>query len=61
MRGHINEGKHEGYYSVNEESFIAEKDLIKDEKGYFRTEMGEKVEKIQEMNYVFQITPDIRS
>jgi methionyl-tRNA synthetase len=27
-RGVIKEGKHTGYYSVNEESFIAEKDLI---------------------------------
>jgi methionyl-tRNA synthetase len=28
-KGFIREGKHEGYYSVNEESFISEKDLVK--------------------------------
>ena len=45
-KGHIKEGAHSGFYSVNEESFIAEKDLIKGEKGELRTEAGESVEVI---------------
>ncbi len=60
-RGVIKEGKHTGYYSVNEESFIAEKDLIhKEQEGYYETEAGERVEKIDEKNYVFEITEDMR-
>ena len=61
--GCIREGKHAGYYSVNEESFISEKDLVKDETvdpPQFKTEAGEKLELIQEKNYVFEITPEIR-
>ena len=56
----INEGKHHGYYSVNEESFISEKDLVKDAEGNYRTDAGERVELIEEKNYVFDITPQIR-
>lgn len=60
--GHIKTGKHEGYYSVNEESFIAEKDLVKEEDtGHFKTESGEKVELIAEKNYVFEISPEMRA
>ncbi len=59
-RGHIKEGSHSGFYSVNEESFIAEKDLVKDANGNLRTEAGESVELIQEKNYVFEITQEIR-
>jgi methionyl-tRNA synthetase len=59
-KGHIKEGSHSGFYSVNEESFISEKDLVKDINGYLCTEAGEKVEEIQEKNYVFEITPEIR-
>ena len=43
----IQQGSHEGYYSVNEETFFAEKDLIKDDSQappIFKTETGEKVE-----------------
>lgn len=52
----IEEGKHLGYYSVNEESFIAEKDLVKDSEGKYRTEAGERVESVEEKNYVFSIS-----
>jgi methionyl-tRNA synthetase len=46
-KGHITEGSHSGFYSVNEESFIAEKDLIKgDNGGEYKTEAGETVEVI---------------
>ena len=45
-----------GYYSVNEESFIAEKDLVKDSEGKYRTEAGERVESVEEKNYVFSIS-----
>jgi hypothetical protein len=42
---------------VNEESFIAEKDLVRDQaNGAFRTEAGELVDVIQEKNYVFEIS-----
>ena len=45
-KGHIKDGSHSGFYSVNEESFIAEKDLVKDMNGNLRTEAGESVELI---------------
>jgi len=45
--GFIKKGKHEGYYSVNEESFVPIKDLveIQNEDGTKRyvTAMGEQV------------------
>jgi hypothetical protein len=44
---------------VNEESFINEKDLIKEGEEY-RTEAGEKLEKIEEKNYVFTIKEEVR-
>ena len=59
-QGYIKEGKHQGYYSVNEESFIAEKDLLKDKDQNFVTEAGERVEFIEEKNYVFEVTPQIK-
>jgi methionyl-tRNA synthetase len=55
-RGAIKQGSHEGFYSVNEETFFADKDLIKDESTHpptFKTEMGEKCERIAEKNYLF--------
>ncbi|CDW80999.1 methionyl-trna synthetase [Stylonychia lemnae] len=54
-RGYIVEGVHEGYYSVNDESFISEKDLKADQSGGFTTETGEKLEFISEKNYIFDI------
>jgi methionyl-tRNA synthetase len=60
QNGCIEEGKHHGYYSVNEESFISEKDLVKDGEGGYRTEAGERVELIEEKNYVFSITQQMR-
>eukprot|EP00347_Sterkiella_histriomuscorum_P001261 403372711 len=59
-RGYIIEGKHEGYYSVNEESFISEKDLARDEKGNYFTLLDESVELIQERNFVFDIDLRLR-
>jgi hypothetical protein len=44
---------------VNEESFINEKDLIKEGED-FKTEAGEKLEKIEEKNYVFTINNEVR-
>lgn len=41
-KGFITEGEHSGYYSVNEETFFVEKDLIFDkEKDSYKTELGE--------------------
>jgi len=62
--GAIRQGKHEGYYSVNEETFFAEKDLVKDESvnpPIFRTEAGERVELLTERNYVFDIRAEMRA
>lgn len=59
-QGYIKEGKHQGYYSVNEESFISEKDLIKDKDQNFTTVAGERVEFIEEKNYVFEITSEMK-
>lgn len=62
-KGAIREGRHDGYYSVNEETFFAEKDLVKDhsvEPPVYRTEAGEKCEVISEKNYVFEITQEMR-
>ena len=59
-KGHITEGSHSGFYSVNEESFIAEKDLIKGDNGDYKTDAGETVEVIQEKNYVFEISYEMR-
>jgi methionyl-tRNA synthetase len=59
-KNYIKEGGHTGYYSVNEESFIAEKDLIKGEKGELKTEAGETVEFIKEKNYIFEIDEKLR-
>ena len=59
IAGAIRQGKHEGYYSVNEETFFAEKDLLKDDSvnpAVFRTEAGERVEHLTEKNYVFYIS-----
>ena len=55
-KGFISEGSHEGYYSINDETFISSKDLIQQPNGSMITEAGEKVELIKEKNYIFEIT-----
>lgn len=47
-------GKHTGYYSVNEETFMMEKDLIWDEASKsYKTQLGETVKLIEEDNFVY--------
>ena len=50
--GSIVSGDHKGYYSVNEETFVPTKDLI-NEAGVYKTELGETVQEVTEMNYKF--------
>ncbi len=45
-----------GWYSVNDETFYNEKDLIKDEKGNFKTITGGNVEWISEKSYFFRLS-----
>ena len=53
-------GKHTGYYSVNEETFIMEKDLIwNDQSQAYHTELGERVELIEEDNYLFEFKSQV--
>jgi len=59
-KGYIYEGQHTGYYSVNDETFYMEKDLVKCEKsGSLKTELGEIVEEISETNYKFKFTKEV--
>ncbi len=48
-------GTHTGFYSTNEETFVVEKDLIKDGQ-QFKMATGEICEKVTESNYVFDVT-----
>lgn len=59
-RGSITEGRHTGFYSVNEESFIASKDLTTKNGRYFKEDTGEELEQIEERNYVFTLTPELK-
>ncbi len=45
-----------GWYSVNDETFYNEKDLIKDENGNFKTVTGGNVEWISEKSYFFRLS-----
>ena len=47
-------GKFEGYYSVNEETFMMEKDLVFDkEANVHKTQLGETVKLVEEENFVY--------
>lgn len=47
-------GKHQGYYSVNEETFMMEKDLIWDKASdSYKTQVGETVKLVEEENFVY--------
>lgn len=59
-RGFIKEGKHEGCYSVNEESFITPKDIVKENGKYYKEDTREELELIEERNYVFEITKELK-
>ena len=65
--GFIQIGEHSGFYSVNEESFIMEKDLEFDGSnwncgtggGVYLTQLGEVVNKVTEKNYTFEFKQEI--
>ena len=44
---------------MNEESFLTEKDLVKNKDGEYETEMGEKVKEIEEQNYVYRFEREV--
>ncbi len=52
----IYEGEYEGWYSVSDETFYNEKDLIKDEDGLMKTATGSSVEWIAEKSYFFRLS-----
>jgi len=54
-KGCIREGSHKGFYSVNEETFVSEKNLIDG-----RTELGEAVEWTEEKNYLFKVSEEMK-
>lgn len=53
--GDIYQGEYEGWYSVREESFVKESDLI-NQNGTFVTKDGEIVKKVTEKNHFFKVT-----
>tara|TARA_B100000989_G_scaffold272991_1_gene230798 strand:+ start:19 stop:1545 length:1527 start_codon:yes stop_codon:yes gene_type:complete len=52
----IYEGEYEGWYSVSDETFYNEKDLIKSEGGLMKTATGSSVEWIAEKSYFFRLS-----
>ena len=58
LKPQIKIGTHTGFYSTNEETFMMEKDLIKQEEGgagKLKTAAGEICEEVTESNYVFEV------
>ncbi len=55
-KGDIYLGEYTGWYSVNDETFYNEKDLIKQNDGTFKTITGGPVEWIKEESYFFKLS-----
>lgn len=56
-KGDIYMGKYEGWYSIREEAYFTEDELIKDEKtGALRTANGTEVEWVEEESYFFRLS-----
>ncbi len=55
-KGQIYLGEYEGWYSVNDETFYNEKDLVKSEDGTFKTTTNGSVEWISEKSYFFKLS-----
>ena len=55
-RGQIYLGEYEGWYSVSDETFYNEKDLVKSEDGTFKTITNGTVEWISEKSYFFKLS-----
>lgn len=47
---------YKGWYSIRDETFVPEKDLVKNSIGKYLTKEGEEVEHISESNYLFKLT-----
>lgn len=45
--------KYEGWYHTSDETFVAEKDLIKDANGKFVTQSGQPVDWVSEETHIF--------
>ena len=56
QKGHIYLGEYEGWYSVSDETFYNEKDLIKTDNGSFKTITNGSVEWISEKSYFFKLS-----
>ncbi len=56
QRGQIYLGEYEGWYSVSDETFYNEKDLIKTSNGSFKTITNGSVEWISEKSYFFRLS-----
>ena len=56
QNGDIYQDKYEGWYSVREEEFYTESDLIKNEKGDWQTPAGSPVEWMTEDSYFFRLS-----
>ena len=54
--GDVYLGNYEGWYSINDETFYNEKDLIKQSDGSFKTITGGPVEWIKEESYFFRLS-----
>ena len=54
--GDIYLGKYEGWYSVRDEAFFGEEELIKAEDGKFRAPSGAEVEWVEEPSYFFRLS-----
>jgi methionyl-tRNA synthetase len=55
-KGDIYLGKYEGWYSIREEAYFTEDELIKDDKGNFKTINGTEVEWVEEPTYFFKLS-----
>jgi len=60
QKGFIVEGTHQGYYSVNEESFIPSKEISHESGKHFKTDTREELELLEEKNYVFKISKELK-
>ena len=54
--GDIYLGTYQGWYSVRDEHFINDSDVVKDDKGTGRSLQGEKVEWLEEESYFFRLS-----
>ncbi len=55
-KGHIYSGFYKGWYSVREESFIANQDVIKNRQGQYCSADGEVLEWVEEKSYFFRLS-----